>query len=717
MHPERQTGNFSCPECSRRFNRVENLKRHQKTHQSHLPHVCDLCRRQFSRSDLLKKHRATHKKGGRLEEEAENEDANHGSKKRKFSFVLENYGETIVDPSITIPKPTPASRKGTAAFGQSPYRKQPGFEQEEPQAAARSFDFSSFMLQDEETCDFDTAQWFTADFYHAVQETTDHRRDAHAVDPCKGLDEKAGQDLWNWLGQVEDTDVFESGFFGASSPELHQPDVGSRDTSPPNVPSHEDAIAFAWNPSSDAIKQTSPISILSQHPLRLEHNARFDLTDATWAHVQSFLQDRNGRPESLTFPSYPNVNIFLGLFFEKHYEQTPVLHLPALNTNKLSPALLSIMVAIGATYSQIRHTRRFAILLAERARLNLDGLVGRDGRLTRDPETIYAYALLCYFGLWCGNKGAFEAAEALRGTLVTYARRLPKHCFEIRVAEADDDDVTGRWRAWIRAESRRRLCWFVFMIDSQFPAILNMKAMLSTAEVSSWVCPGDEALWHASTAESWAVLMRGHSGYEDAFFRSTAKMLVGLARMHLNTSISDIQGALGKGGRDAEMDAVERFKSSFEYLTRPSLPSASASDETPSDRATSTRLAGPRAEVTSRRFVAFRHAIEELLTILDEAELQSSSPYSTFGVFLNYVLLWMLVKTSSDEERADWREHVTSIHSKGSRESELQGSITLALGTLGPGAVLVQAAQSLARLGTWGASLNLALLLELRAKR
>ncbi|TDZ18018.1 Transcription factor btd [Colletotrichum orbiculare MAFF 240422] len=708
MHPERQPGDFSCPECSRRFNRVENLKRHQKTHQSHLPHVCDLCRRQFSRSDLLKKHRATHKKDGRLEEEADNEDANHGSKKRKFSFVLENYGETIVDPSITTSKPTPSSREGIAACGQSPYRKQPGFEQDEPQAAARSFDFSSFMLQDEETCDFDTAQWFTADFYHAVQETTDHRQHAHAVDPCKGLDDVVAQDLWNWLGQVEDTDVSESGFFGASSPELHQPDIGLRDTSPPNVPSQEDAIAFAWNPSSDAIKQTSPISIPSQHPLRLEHNARFDLTDATWARVQSFLQDRNGRPESLTFPSSPNVNIFLGLFFEKHYEQTPVLHLPALNTNKLSPALLSIMVAIGATYSRIRHARRFAILLAERARLNLDGLVGRDRRLTRDPETIYAYALLCYFGLWCGNKGAFEAAEALRGTLVTYARRLPKHCFETKEAADFGDDVTGRWRAWIRAESRRRLCWFVFMIDSQFPAILNMKAMLSTAEVSSWVCPGDEALWHASSAESWAVFMRGRSppvstfaqvlcgpvshdkgearrpnswtvflvlctlasrslewshdwevyrttrlelerlpkgqkqfsqeinkkemllrqlheeipeslcawqtattgftrtakdsGYEDTFFRSTAKMLVGLARMHLNTSISDIQGALGKGGRDAEMDAVERFKSSFGYLTRPSLPSASASDETPSDRATSKRLAGPRAEVTSRRF-------------------------------------------------------------------------------------------------------------------
>ncbi|TDZ39714.1 hypothetical protein CTRI78_v010476 [Colletotrichum trifolii] len=235
------------------------------------------------------------------------------------------------------------------------------------------------MLQDEETCDFDTAQWFTADFYHAVQETTDHRQDAHAVDPCKGLDEVAGQDLWNWLGQVQDTDVFESGFFGASLPELHQPDIGSRDTSPPNVPSQEDAFAFAWNPSSDAIKQTSPISIPSQHPLRLQHNARFDLTDATWARVQSFLQDRNGRPESLTFPSSPNVNIFLGLFFEKHYEQNPI---------------------------ESGNTRRFAILLADRARLNLDELVGRDRRLTRDPETIYAYALLCHFGLWCGNKGA-----------------------------------------------------------------------------------------------------------------------------------------------------------------------------------------------------------------------------------------------------------------------------------------------------------------------
>ncbi|KAK1641500.1 hypothetical protein BDP81DRAFT_311053 [Colletotrichum phormii] len=594
------------------------------------------------------------------------------------------------------------------------------------------------------------------------------------------------------------------------------PESIPRASSPPNVPSREDGVAFAWNPSSKSLCQTHSISIDESHPLMILHNPRFDILEPTWTRIQEFLKLETPGSENLILPSLEVANVFLGLFFEVFYEQSPVLHLPTLTVDCLPSPLLSAMIIISATYSRIRHTRRFSILMLDRARQNLQALIEVDKSLTRHPETIYASSLLVYTGLWCGNKGAFETAEAFRGSLVTYFRRLfqPK----TKVADAAGSRVEDHWRAWATSEFKRRLRWYVYMIDSQFPAILNIRSMMSLAEVARWDCPGDDvsepsrigAIWEAQVkslgsssapefgilckaladkrrphstnltrsvstitdnispwtqflvlsslasqaldwSHDWSVQVgsdlamlqdKGRDCHREGlrirdniiasleswefyygtkhsdnvipdgtqspvlYFQKASHILRGLVNIQLHTCVVDLQDALGKGGASAVDESLSRLRI---YFTNGY-----------------TGCVGSHREPPYESLDTFAKSVMETASIMSSPTLQSPTPYSIFGVFLNHVLQWAFLKSSPETLKSHLRNHLQVIASSyhGQGVSELTGILDFGLSTADPTEinrdrshlVLMQAAQNLALLGTWGASLNLALLLQLRAK-
>ncbi|KAL1897856.1 hypothetical protein Sste5346_003708 [Sporothrix stenoceras] len=288
--------------------------------------------------------------------------------------------------------------------------------------------------------------------------------------------------------------------------------------SPPNVPSNEDDWAFAWNPSSATVRQSQPIHVCDDDPLFLNHSSRHDMSAATWDGVRTTVcgeqpgehPGEHGTAPGVILPSLKIANAFVGLFFKHFFCQAPVLHEPTMSIDALPPPLIAIMVVIGAKYSHLRHTRRFSILLLDKARRSLQTAIENDTRLVRSTHTIYAYALICYTGLWCGNKRAFEIAESLRGTLVTYVRRLPHEEMQAQtnqIATQGQISLETQWQQWAAAEMRRKLKWFVFTLDSQFPVLLNIRGMFSLAEISDWELPCDEEFWAASTARSWKRLL------------------------------------------------------------------------------------------------------------------------------------------------------------------------------------------------------------------
>jgi hypothetical protein len=146
----------------------------------------------------------------------------------------------------------------------------------------------------------------------------------------------------------------------------------------------------------------------------------------------------------LRLPALPVTNLFIGLFFRHFYPQIPVIHLATLHINEdVPPPLLAAVVVIGAIYSYQKHTRRFAIVLLDLVRRSLMMGIEYDNSLMREPMIIYALLLVCHTGQWCGNKRAFELAEVIRGSVVSYCRRtgfgLDKAIFDQEVRSTNSE--------------------------------------------------------------------------------------------------------------------------------------------------------------------------------------------------------------------------------------------------------------------------------------
>lgn len=386
------------------------------------------------------------------------------------------------------------------------------------------FDFSSFLLPPDNGPVGN--EWFSHDFYSAMRETGNEwgglgdlldpnflspgQEDAYT--PVNGDDQKFdASEIVQDLHHSHDVSSDES-------TEDRPPEQGriSRISSPPNEASEEDKWPFQWNPNSRPILKANPIFIPDHHPLFKNHNSKFDISETTLLRLRAFLKPPAGREfhqsqkGSFVLPSLPVVNVFIGLFFEHFSPQLPVLHHPTVNTNTdLPPPLLAAMIIIGAIYSHLKHSRRFSIVLLDTIRWNLQIALECDNSLMREPMIIYAEALVCHTGLWCGNKRAFELAEVVRGAVVTYIRR--KHFQDRGTSIAQESTANGslnsQWRKWVAEESQRRLYWVIFALDAQFPSLLNLPATIAIGEVSDLGCPCDEEFWCASSARNWKNLL------------------------------------------------------------------------------------------------------------------------------------------------------------------------------------------------------------------
>ncbi|KAF2623269.1 hypothetical protein BU25DRAFT_303927, partial [Macroventuria anomochaeta] len=342
----------------------------------------------------------------------------------------------------------------------------------------------------------------------------------------------------------------------------------SRCASPPNESSHEDRLPFAWDPRSKPIARAKPIVLPADDPIFANIDQSIKITQSTLSRIQDFLSPRGplSSEDTFTLPELSLVNVFISLFFNRFLPQAPVLHRPTVDFDALPPALLAIMMVIGSCYSRLRHTRRFGIIVCDRTRQNLSALIEENNSLMREPLIIYAAALVCYMGLWCGNKRAFELSEALRAVVVTYIRRLPSinnpQNHELYQGHQNNTDeyvspvarltissaIELQWLDWATQESHKRLRWFVYMIDSQFPAILGMSGMLTMADIRKWECPCDQDFWTIRRPDTTS-----------SHVQRCSIITYHLARMYLVLPVSDIQDCLGRSGPTDAKAAMSRL--------------------------------------------------------------------------------------------------------------------------------------------------------------
>lgn len=515
------------------------------------PHPCSICSKSFTRSDLLKRHEALHPR---------NDDAREGnkvSKRRKgnqpkaniHDFHLSIHSEsqavpshtTLVGPDSSLHDPQHITDNGAShsiqaahcefALSGSPEVIRTQHDSETVEATWRHvanlpFDFSFLLPPGLSVQESAMDDWFPGEFYSALNETGIGWGDAET-----SLNSTLSSNQWNmnrtWHEQRENSEQ------NSYQPTLSEPHMmrevkaappaapimvnTSQVSSPLNEASEEDRWPFAWNPRSRQILRTELVSIPDDDSLYLAHNPKYNISVDTYKAVIDWLDWTNDHrlvtSSTLHIPSLNATNLFIGLFFEHCHPQMPVIHLATLVMDEdLPPAILASMVVIGAIYSHQKHTRSFAIVLLDRVRRGLLMDMEYDNGLMREPMIIYAFLLLCHAGLWCGNKRSFELAESLRGSVVNLCRRkgFGNDFRQTPILNRDTGtaiDLETRWKDWVSDETHKRLCWAVYMLDCQFPTLLNLPSTISRSELSALECPCDEEFWQAPSEQHWKRLL------------------------------------------------------------------------------------------------------------------------------------------------------------------------------------------------------------------
>jgi hypothetical protein len=313
------------------------------------------------------------------------------------------------------------------------------------------------------------------------------------------------------LSTWDTTNASQVGENAATTNVAHEVVLTSETHSPPNETSCEDQTPFAWDPTSKRISHVGEVVFDPGDPLLSDVEKRFTLSSERYVRLKNVLGQDICTNDTTVIGGMPIVpcievlNAFLAHFVRYFLPQAPALHCPTFDINDSCPDhLLMIMIAIGTVYCRRRHVRRFGIVLQDLARCHLHMAVAADDVMLKDPDTIYSSALICYAGIWNGNKRAFELAEALRGNVVAWARRLST---PTPVPMGYHDRNQTIWLNWARGESLKRLRWTIYALDCQISSLMNTAPSMTLGEVLDWDCPCDDEYWTASTAQRCKLLL------------------------------------------------------------------------------------------------------------------------------------------------------------------------------------------------------------------
>lgn len=108
--------------------------------------------------------------------------------------------------------------------------------------------------------------------------------------------------------------------------------------------------------------------------------------------------------------------------------------------------------------------------------------------------------------MWSGNKRKMENAEYNSQPLVTRLRRAGHYRRKAPtpppLLEDDATTLESKWRAWVEAESFKRLAFHTLIHDAQASICLLTRPLVSYSEISLDL-PYSLALWRAKTAMEW----------------------------------------------------------------------------------------------------------------------------------------------------------------------------------------------------------------------
>ncbi|SMR57010.1 unnamed protein product [Zymoseptoria tritici ST99CH_3D1] len=192
------------------------------------------------------------------------------------------------------------------------------------------------------------------------------------------------------------------------------------------------------------------------------------------------------------------------------------IHAPTLLAGQTRPEVLAAITAAGAVLTPDASIRKVGYAIQEAIRTAVAVQVEEDNTLMRDLQIMQASLLQLKIGLWSGDSRKMELAEGFQQVLVTMARRgglFRRGTYERIVPYAEDQGevLEGKWRRWVKQESRKRFALHLFRHDLEASVSLLSSPLISYAELYLPL-PESENLWHSPSAESWKATYMRNTG-------------------------------------------------------------------------------------------------------------------------------------------------------------------------------------------------------------
>lgn len=147
------------------------------------------------------------------------------------------------------------------------------------------------------------------------------------------------------------------------------------------------------------------------------------------------------------------------------------------------------------------------LILSCQGRTAIYEMFQRDSRNTQSLQALQAFAIQLSIGSWSGNKRLMVLSEAESLPLTTMMRRsgaFRRSRSESIIPSSHDSPavIEQKWRAWVAAESTKRLAFHVFRHCVELSAAFHIPPLISYSEITLDL-PSPQTVWRAKTAIEW----------------------------------------------------------------------------------------------------------------------------------------------------------------------------------------------------------------------
>ncbi|KIW10094.1 hypothetical protein PV08_11054 [Exophiala spinifera] len=192
------------------------------------------------------------------------------------------------------------------------------------------------------------------------------------------------------------------------------------------------------------------------------------------------------------------------------------IHPPSSVSCQISPEMLAIMMAHGASLTSVRAIQRLGYAIAELLRKAIVQRWEENNSETRDLDCLRAFTLTNMLFLWSGNRRKMEIAESFTQPVVTMLRRSGMlrrdYYVEIRPSETQTGpELDDLWKRWVEQETKIRLVHQLFIHDCQVSMTYFTNPLMSCSEMQLPM-PQPVEIWLASSAQEWKSHLLARSG-------------------------------------------------------------------------------------------------------------------------------------------------------------------------------------------------------------